>query len=67
MRLTEIKRQLRGPGDFTDEEIRDDLAWQKWSFLMNVFHIQLLQGEITSDMFEECTEALMWFKPMMKD
>jgi hypothetical protein len=67
MKLTEIKRELRLPKDFTDEGIREDMAWQKWGFLINVFHIQLLQGDITQEMFEECTESLLWFKPMLKD
>jgi hypothetical protein len=67
MRLTEIKREIRNPQDFTDEGIREDLEWQKWGFLMNAFHIMQLQGLITDEMFEECVESLMWFKPTMKD
>lgn len=67
MKLTEIKREMRGPKDFTDKGIRDDLEWQKWGFLMNVFHIMQLQGLITDVMFEECIESLMWFKPRLKD
>jgi hypothetical protein len=67
MRLTEIKRELRGPDNFTDEGIREDLRWQRWGFLMNAFHILNLQGAITDEMFEECTESLMWFKPIMKE
>lgn len=66
MKLTEIKRDFRLPQNFTDDDIRDDLTWQKWSFLMNTFHIFYLQGLITQEMFEECTESLMWFKPMFK-
>ena len=67
MRLTEIKRELRDPAIFTDQDIREDLQWQKWMFLLNTFHMMQLQGMITVEMFEECTECLMFFKPMMHD
>lgn len=67
MRLTEIKREMRLPENFTDEGIREDLRWQHWTFLINTFQILHLQGMITSEMYEECVENLLWFKPMMKE
>lgn len=67
MRLTEIKRDFRLPKDFTDKDIREDLTWQRWSFLMNTFHVLYLQGAITQELFEELTDSLMWFKPIYED
>lgn len=67
MRLTEIKREMRGPECFTVEGIREDLRWQRWQFLMNTLHILHLQDQMTYDLFEECTDALLWFKPMMEE
>jgi len=63
MRITEIKRDFRHKEDFTDKEIREDLEWQKWIFLMNSFHVLQLQGVISIEMFEEATDSLMFFKP----
>jgi hypothetical protein len=67
MKLSEIKREMRLPEHFTDEGIREDLRWQRWGSLINTFEFLLLQGDITTELYEKCVEDLMWFKPMMKD